>query len=147
MPPPKKRKVHKVRARSSRLASLSLGGSSTPGRKMDRNTIGWATPNTMAKALEEEALAAVQEEDDEEDVFDEEDEEDDVRIQVSDTSKTNVCEGLWQNKIGVVYLTPKKKINFLHKVICVCICNRASSNSCVATFAHVFSCSGTGGVD
>ncbi len=79
-PPQKKRKVQKARARSSRLVSLALNAaSSAQASKLDRNTIGWATPNTMRKVFEEEeALEVLDEEDEEEeDVF-----EDDEKIQV-----------------------------------------------------------------
>ena len=82
-PPPKKRKIQKPRAKSSRLVSLALSGTNTPGRKLDRNTIGWATPNTMAKIMEEEEQLAALNEDEEDDLFEEGDEDANPKICVS----------------------------------------------------------------
>ena len=79
-PPPKKRKIQRPRAKSSRLASLAISGANTPGRSLDRNTIGWATPSTMAKIMEEEALE--EEDEEEEDIFEDDDGESNPKISV-----------------------------------------------------------------
>ena len=87
-PPPKKRKIQRPRAKSSRLASLAISGANTPGRSLDRNTIGWATPSTMAKIMEEEALE--EEDEEEEDIFEDDDGESNPKISVRIFLECNV---------------------------------------------------------